>query len=358
MPPPPPALNKDNPYLGFTKYSLSKKGVFSNFGPQHATDVSRILDDCLEDCATLSRELVNIGKSKFDADYNVRHKNAVVKDLTKTVQNLTDVIKFFNEYIKEYADFEKKMVDFRYVEDDREEENILRVVVCCRFLPISYRIEFVRAINGIANKETKKSIALFKYDDEDNAYECASFEEKLHKNNITGDSSAETEQLLRELAKLTVTDADLDVVRTAFLDNTSSDDDDTVTSDLSRPSTTSSSTDSSRPSTPSSTDSSRLSTTSFSSDSSRLSTPSGRVSPTPSGRVSPTSAGRVSPTSSGRVSPTSFDTSDYDVILNQKNKVKPTLKPITRKGILPFKGGKKKTRKQKRKRATRRRARR
>jgi hypothetical protein len=108
MPPPLPALSKDNPYLGFTKYSLSKQRVFSNFGPQHATEVSGILDDCLKECATLSRELVNICKSKFDTDYNVRHKNAVVKDLTKTVQNLTDVINFFNKYIKKHAEFEKK----------------------------------------------------------------------------------------------------------------------------------------------------------------------------------------------------------------------------------------------------------
>jgi hypothetical protein len=44
------------------------------------------------------------------------------------------------------------MIDFRYVQDGREEENILRVVVCCRFLPISDRIEFVRAITPTEKK--------------------------------------------------------------------------------------------------------------------------------------------------------------------------------------------------------------
>ena len=66
---------------------------------------------------------------------------------------MTDVIEFFNSYIKEDAVFERKMVEFRYLEHDGENENILRVVVCCRFLPISDRIDFVKAINGIANKE-------------------------------------------------------------------------------------------------------------------------------------------------------------------------------------------------------------
>lgn len=322
MPTPPPALSKDNPYLGmgFTKITLFKQGVASNFGPQHARQVSRILDDCLKNCATYSYQLVNIGQSNYDEDYRVTLKSKVVKDLTTTVQNLTDVIEFFNSYIKEDAVFERKMVEFRYLEHDGENENILRVVVCCRFLPISDRIDFVKAINGIANKETKISIALFKNEDEENAIDCASFEEKLHKNNITDDSSGQIKQLLTELAKLTVTDAQLDVVSDVFLGKSLLDDDDTVTSDLSRPSTSSSS------------------------DSSRF----------------PTSSGRVSPTTSGRVSPTSFDkeSDDIDNKLPEQNiKIKPNA-TVKQRGFLPFRGGKKKTRKQKRKRATRRRARR
>ncbi len=361
-PPPPPALSQDNPYLGmrFTKISLLKQGVFSNFGPEHAMQVSGILDDCLTNCAKFSDDLVFINNLKITKEEKDNRVRKPVKDFTTTVQNLTDVIKFFNTYIKEDGDFEKKLIDFRYVEDGREGENILRVVVCCRFLPISDRIEFVRAINGIANKETQKSIALFKYDDEDNAYDCASFEEKLHKKNITDDSRAETEQLLRELAQLTVTDTDLDAVSDVFLGKTLLDDENTVTSDLSRPSTSSSS-DSSRPSTPSSIDSSRLSTTSFSSDSSIYSTSSTDSSrpSTSSGRVSPTSSGRVSSTSSGRVSPVNFS-NDYGKKFEPRTKIKPGNTSRTSK-VLPFSfsnGGKKKTRKQKRKRATRRRARR
>ena len=363
-PPPPPALSQDNPYLGmrFTKISLLKQGVFSNFGPEHATQVSGILDDCLTSCAKFSDDLVFINNLKITKEEKDNRVRKPVKDFTTTVQNLTDVIKFFNTYIKEDGDFEKKLIDFRYVEDGREGENILRVVVCCRFLHISDRIDFVRAINGIANKETKKSIAFFKYDDEDNAIDCVSFEETLHINNIRDDSRAQIEQLLKELAKLTVTDTDLDAVRDVFLGKTLLDDDNTVTSDLSRPSTSSSS-DSSRPSTSSSSDSSRPSTsfssdsstpsTSFSSDSSIYSTSS-----TDSSRHS-TSSGRVSPTSSGRVSPVN-SSNDYGKKIEPITKIKPRNTSSTSK-VVPFsfsKGGKKKTRKQKRKRATRRRARR
>jgi hypothetical protein len=359
--PPPPALSQDNPYLGmrFTKISLLKQGVFSNFGPEHATQVSGILDDCLTSCAKFSDDLVFINNLKITKEEKDKRVRKPVKDFTTTVQNLTDVIKFFNTYIKEDGDFEKKLIDFRYVEDGREGENILRVVVCCRFLHISDRIDFVRAINGIANKETKKSIAFFKYDDEDNAIDCVSFEETLHINNIRDDSRAQIEQLLKELAKLTVTDTDLDAVSDVFLGKTLLDDDNTVTSDLSRPSTSSSS-DSSRPSTPSSSDSSTPST-SFSSDSSIYSTSSTDSSrpSTSSGRVSPTSSGRVSPTSSGRVSPVN-SSNDYGKKFEPITKIKPVNTSRTSK-VLPFsfsKGGKKKTRKQKRKRATRRRARR